>query len=104
MKGLKHASSCSLGGRSCSTPIHERGQLFRSRQYSDESEDGVPWCGVAGKASRSGRQTAGGSAARLLGCHQPTPGYDHDFEDSCYRPTMIAAVEGTWFVLMAYGV
>src|ERR1017187_1185540 len=32
MKGRKHASSCSPGGTSRSNPIHERGQLSRSRQ------------------------------------------------------------------------
>ncbi len=32
MNGRKQASSCSPGGRSFSNPIHERGQLSRSRQ------------------------------------------------------------------------
>ena len=30
--GRNNVTSCSPGGRSFSRPIHERGQLFRSRQ------------------------------------------------------------------------
>jgi len=31
-KGTEQATNCSPGGRSFSSPIHERGQPFRSRQ------------------------------------------------------------------------
>ena len=31
-KGRNRATNCSPGGRSFSSPIHERGQPFRSRQ------------------------------------------------------------------------
>src|SRR6266404_136179 len=39
MKGRKQTTSSSPGGRSFSSPIHERGQLSRSRQYAEASED-----------------------------------------------------------------
>src|SRR5216683_1915795 len=39
MKGRKQTTSSSPGGRSFSSPIHERGQLSRSRQAAEASED-----------------------------------------------------------------
>src|SRR6266853_1569564 len=39
MNGRRQATSSSPGGRSFSSPIHERGQLSRSRQWAEVSED-----------------------------------------------------------------
>src|SRR5258708_17066507 len=39
--GRNSVTSCSPGGRSFSRPIHERGQLFRSRQYCSSPSRGV---------------------------------------------------------------
>ena len=39
MNGRKQTTSSSPGGRSFSSPIHERGQLSRSRQTAEASQD-----------------------------------------------------------------
>src|SRR6202166_2427123 len=41
MNGRKQTTSSSPGGRSFSSPLHERGQLSRSRQTANASEDGA---------------------------------------------------------------